>query len=223
MDQVLWISICYLVGISLLLVLNELNYRYWKFKGEYSRKIAHVLATLATLPFPFLFDSHWYVLALAFLFMLVLLVTRHIRQLNSIHDVSRLSYGSFLLPIGIYLAFLIYTLSGNPILYIIPISILAISDPMAAIVGMSIKKHNVPLSWPGRSSNKTLFGSLAFYISSTILCAVILIYFGIDINHVLLVSPIIGFLGTLAELFSWRGSDNLSIPLFVQLGLLLFL
>lgn len=223
MDRVLIISIGYLMGISLLLVLNELNYRIWKIKGEYSRKIAHVLATLATVPFPYLFDSHWYVFGLALLFMAVLLISQRIKQLNSIHDVSRVSYGSFLLPISIYLTFLIYTWSGNPILYTIPILVLAVSDPLAAIIGMGFRKNNVSLSLPGGHSNKTLFGSLAFYVSSTVLCFGMLMRSGIDPNHVILVSPIIGFLGTLAELFSWRGSDNLSIPLSVQLGLILFL
>ena len=220
MDRVLIISLCYLVGISLLLVLNELNYRIWKFKGEYSRKVAHVLATLATIPFPYLFDSHWYVLGLAILFMFVLLISQRIKQLNSIHGITRLSYGSFLLPISIYLTFLIYTFSGDPVFYTIPISILAISDPVAAMVGMRFQKNNVSLAWPGRRSSKTLFGSLSFYVSSTLLCAVLLIRSGLDINYVMLVSPVIGFVGTLAELFSWRGSDNLSIPLCVQLGLL---
>ncbi len=223
MDQVLRISIYYLIGISILLILNELSYRKWKYKGEYSRKTAHVLATLATAPFPFIFDNHWYILGLALLFGIVLWGSRRIKQLDSIHDVSRPSYGSFLLPAGIYLSFLIYSFSGNPVIYLIPIIVLALCDPLAAIVGMYFRENNVTLSLPGRNGNKTLFGSLAFYVSSTIICGLILHLSGLNLNQVVLISPLVGFLGTLGELFSWRGSDNLSIPLSVQIGLLMLL
>lgn len=218
MDNVLWISLGYLVGISLLLIFNEVNYRWFKIKGEYSRKIAHVLATLATLPFPFLFSSHWYVFGLAALFFVVLWSSQRIRQLNSIHDIARNSYGSYLLPLAIYFTFLGYTYSGAPVMYILPISILAICDPVAALVGMSVKRYNRTLSLPGIPSKKTVLGSLAFFGSSGIL-SVVLLTWGLEasMDKLVFMSIIIAIVGTLAELISWRGSDNLTIPLSVQL------
>ncbi len=218
------ISLGYLAGISLLLVLNEANYRWFKIKGEYSRKIAHVLATLATLPFPYVFSSHWYVLGLAVLFFGVLWFSQRIQQLDSIHDITRDSYGSFLLPLAIYVTFLIYTFSGDPVMYILPITILAICDPVAAIAGMSMKKHNRILSLPGIPSKKTVAGSMAFFLSSGLI-SVVFLSWGQEgaIIKVVSVSVIIAFVGTLAELFSWRGSDNLTIPLCVQLVLWLLI
>src|SRR5690606_23649251 len=122
MVNILLISLVYLVGISLLLVLNELNYRYWKLQAEYSRKIAHVLATLATLPFPWLGDIHWFLLGLVTVFVIFMFVSSRTRFLNSIHDVSRKSYGRLFLPIAIYLTYLIYTISWNPLLYLLPLN-----------------------------------------------------------------------------------------------------
>lgn len=224
MNSVVMISLGYFAGISLLLLLNEVNYQWFKVKGEYSRKVAHVIATLATLPFPYLFSSHWYVLGLALLFFAVLWFTQGSKHLNSIHDINRPSIGSYLLPVAIYCTFLIYTYIGDPVMYILPITILAICDPVAAISGMSMKKHNRSLSLPGIPSKKTVAGSMAFFLSSGLI-SVVLLSWGQEgsIIKVVYVSVIIAFVGTLAELFSWRGSDNLTIPLSIQLVLWLLI
>ncbi|HLU94761.1 MAG TPA: hypothetical protein VKZ54_11575 [Membranihabitans sp.] len=224
MDNILLIALVYLVGISLLLVLNELNYRYWKLQAEYSRKIAHVLATLATLPFPWLGDIHWFLLGLVTVFVIFMFVSSRTRFLNSIHDVSRKSYGSLFLPIAIYLTYLIYTISGDPLMYVLPMTVLSICDPAAAISGMSFQKGNVALSWPGRTSSKTLFGSGAFFIVSCLICFGYLNWLtDLPLGRVIVYSMLLSILSTLAELFSWRGSDNITIPLSVQVGLFLLL
>ncbi len=221
MTNVLIISLAYLAGISLLLLLNEVNYRWFRIKGEYTRKMAHVVATLATLPFPFLFSSHWYVLVLAALFFGVLWFTQKSQHLNSIHDIRRKSYGSFLLPVAIYVTFLIYTNTGNPVMYILPITILAICDPVAALAGMSVKRYNRKLTLPGHNSQKTLIGSLAFFASSALISAVVLFWSqSSEPNTIYRMVIAIALFSTLAELFSWRGSDNLTIPLSVQLALI---
>src|SRR5690625_7442279 len=100
MDNVLIISIIYFIGIAILLIANELYYRYLGVKGEYSRKFAHITATFATLPFPYIIPSHWYILVLALLFFAVLYVTQRSTFLNSIHDIRRRSVGSYLLPVS---------------------------------------------------------------------------------------------------------------------------
>lgn len=221
MSNVIIISLAYLAGISLLLLLNEVNYHWFRIKGEYTRKMAHVAATLATLPFPYLFSSHWYVLALALLFFGVLWLTQKSQHLNSIHDIRRRSYGSYILPVAIYVTFLIYTKTGNPIMYILPITILAICDPVAALAGMSVKKYNRKLTLPGQNSQKTLVGSLAFFVSSAVLSAIVLFWNQLYEPFIIYRMVIaVAIWSTLAELFSWRGSDNMTIPLSVQFVLI---
>jgi phytol kinase len=89
MTNIIVISILYLVGISLLLIFNELNYRRLKVKGEFTRKFAHFTATLAVVPFPYIFPSHWYVLILASIFFALLFIKHQIKQLRSINDIER--------------------------------------------------------------------------------------------------------------------------------------
>jgi dolichol kinase len=142
MGNIVVLSIVYLIGIVLLLTFNELNYRRLNLKGEFTRKFAHFMSTLAVVPFPYIFPSHWYILVLALLFFAVLFITQYSKQLKSIHDIERKSIGSYLLPLSIYITFLISNLLGNKFIYILPMLILAVCDPMAAILGINIKNYN---------------------------------------------------------------------------------
>ncbi len=224
MGNTVVISFMYLVAIALLLAFNELNYRRLKISGEITRKFAHFAATLAVVPFPYIMPSHWYVLILAAIYFAFLFITQKSKQLNSIHDIHRKSIGSYLLPLSIYLTFLISSLLDSKFLYILPMLILAICDPMAAILGINIKKMNGRIRILGHKMNKTWLGSAAFLVTSFII-SIIALYF----HHqaftfkAFWLSLLIAVAGTLAELFSWRGSDNLTIPLSVMLILVLFL
>ena len=224
MLNIVLLSFVYLAGISILLIFNELNYRRLKIKGEFTRKFAHFTSTLAVVPFPYIFTSHWYVLVLAIIFFVILLFTQKIKQLNSIHDIERKSIGSYLLPLSIYITFLISNLSDNKYIFILPMLILAISDPMASILGMNIVNYNGKIKIFGRKLAKTYLGSGAFFVSSFII-SIIAFYFHFRVFDLktFWLALIIAITSTLAELISWRGSDNLTIPLSVVMILMLFL
>ncbi|MGD9978068.1 MAG: hypothetical protein AB7S54_09055 [Bacteroidales bacterium] len=218
------LSFFYLIAIALLLIFNELTYRRLGIKGEITRKFAHFTATLATIPFPYIFSSHWYVMVLASIFFLVLFISQRGTQLKSIHDIERKSVGSYLLPLSIYVTFLISNLLGNKFLYILPMLILAICDPMAGILGLNFTKNNHNIKIFGIKTKKTILGSGSFLVSSFII-SIIALYFhrvAFDVKTFWLALTIAG-VSTLAELFSWRGTDNLSIPLSVVLVLVLLL
>lgn len=218
------LTFIYLIAISLLLIFNELTYRRLGIKGEITRKFAHFTATLATIPFPYIFSSHWYVLVLAIIFFIVLFISRNGTQLKSIHDIDRKSFGSYLLPLSIYLAFLFASLLDNKLLFILPILVLAVCDPMAGILGLNLKKNNKNIRIFGFDTKKTILGSGSFFVSCFIISIIALFYNRMlfDIKTFWL-ALIIATVSTLVELFSWRGTDNLTIPLSVLLMLILFL
>lgn len=218
------LAFIYLLGISILLIFNELNYRRLQVRGEITRKFAHFTATLATVPFPYIFTNHWYVLILAVIFFAVLFFTQHGKQLKSIHDIERKSVGSYLLPLSIYLTFLISVTFHNKFLYILPMLILAVCDPMAAILGMSTKKNNGRIKLFGIKTQKTVIGTGAFLVTSFVI-SLIALYFHRELFDLktFWLALAVSAVGTLAELAAWRGSDNLSIPLGVVLVLVLFL
>jgi hypothetical protein len=95
-----------------------------------------------------------------FFFFTILFVSKRIKQLKSIHDIERQSMGSYMLPVAIYLTFLVSALLNNSFLFILPILILTL---------------------------------------------------------------VIAVVSTLAELISWKGTGNLTIPMSVLLMLMLLL
>lgn len=224
MKNLLVLSFIYLIGISLLLVFNELIYRRLNPTGEVTRKFAHFTSVLATVPFPYIFPSHWYILVLALLFAVVLFITQSSKMLESIHDIERKSIGSYLLPLSIYITFLCFELLGNKFIYILPMLILAVCDPMAAILGYNIKTYNGRIKIFGKKLNKTWLGSSSFLILSFVI-SVIALYFhrGVFDLKTFWLASLVAVITMFAELISWRGSDNLSIPLSAMAVLILFL
>ena len=175
-------------------------------------------------PFPYIFTSHWYVLVLALIFFAVLFITQNGKHLKSIHDIERKSIGSYLLPLSIYGTFWISCMLHNKFLYILPMLILAVCDPMAAILGINIKNYNGRIKLFGHKFEKTWLGSGAFLFTSFII-SVIALYFHHSVFNLktFWLALLIAAISTLGEFFSWRGSDNLTIPLSVVLILVLFL
>ncbi|MBW6479416.1 MAG: hypothetical protein K0B37_08315 [Bacteroidales bacterium] len=218
------LTFIFLVAITLLLVFTEMIYRRLEIKGEITRKFAHFTATLSTITFPYLFEDHWYVLFLAIVFFLILYISRNGVQLKSIHDIKRISIGSYLLPVSIYLTFLISLKLEEKLLFILPILILAICDPMAGILGLEVHKYNHKIRIFGWKLKKTWLGSGSFLVSSFMI-SIIALYFNrmvLDVKTFWLALGI-AVIATLAELISWRGSDNLFIPMSVLIVLVLFL
>ncbi len=128
---------------------------------------------------------------------------------NFIHQPSRKSYGTVFYPAGILSAFIL--LYPNDINFFrVALLVLTLSDTLANFGG-SIKKGNYYLKITHET--KSVYGILFFTVSS------ILIYF-VLLSQTFSFSYFLLFiiLSIHLELISFRGSDNLSIPL----GLALF-
>lgn len=174
---------------------------------EISRKAVHLLGGLTALSFPYLFISHWTVLALSLSFCAIMLITKRKGLLKSIHDVGRESHGGIYYPIAVYLIFLLS--SAKPVIYLIAILVMAVSDAMAALVG---GKYGV-IKFDVEGNLKSLEGSLAFFFV-TFLCIHIplLLLTGVDRAESVLISCIIALLVTGFEAISLSGSDNFIVP-----------
>lgn len=213
--QIVWAGL-YGVFIVILLAAVELVHKRLGLRSEITRKIAHFVAAISTLSFPLLFDSHWYALVLAVLFFFLLLLTRKTRYLKSIHDIDRESAGSYLLPLAIYLPFLISLALGDVFLFLLPVLILAVSDPLAGLVGSSLTAGNPEIVIFSRKTRKTLWGSSAFFASSLLISvAAVSASTGRFDSKSVAIALCIAVAATLTELLSPRGTDNLTVPLVV--------
>lgn len=217
------LTVLFLVVFLLLLWFVELLYKRFKSPGELTRKLAHFTATLSTISFPYLFTDHWYVLALAIIFFILLFFSRKSRHLRSIHDIKRMSTGSYLLPVAIYVTFLIAHQLDNRFLFILAMMILAVSDPVAGLLGMKINGYNHEIVLFGKRMGKTWVGSFAFFISAFLLSLFAFYYHHqqFDLQSTML-SALVALVAGLAELLSPKGTDNLFIPLSVLCLLICF-
>ncbi len=216
----MWIILYLSAAFSALFAIAEALYRWWGVPAEYTRKLVHAGTGLLTLLFPILLSSHWQVLFLCGSFALILLVTQRTGMLPSIHAIRRTSHGSICYPTVVYFVFWAYewvaahgTGTVPALLYFyIPILIMALCDPMAALIG---RKWPV---WKFRvgAGTKSLAGSAAFFMSAFSLAAVLLLMFPVNSwapHQIPAIALTLGATTCTTEALTPNGFDNLTIPL----------
>lgn len=198
----------------------EFLYHKLKVKPELTRKLVHLGTGLLTLLFPLWITNHWFILALCSSFLLILILSLKFNFLPSINNVNRKTQGSILYPIVVYCCFLVHLKFDSLIYFYLPILILAICDPIAALVG---KKFPFG-SYKTFGHTKTLTGSAGFYFSAFVVSVICMSsLMTISFSEVLVISLCIALLSSLSEAFSHRGFDNFTIPTSAILILILTL
>lgn len=211
------------LGFLTLFGAAELLYHRFGVRSEWTRKIVHAGTGLITLLFPLVLESHWQVLLLCGSFLVLLLASSKFGWLPSINGIDRKSYGSLLYPVIVYLCFLIYATSGKGlILFYMPVLILAICDPVAALVGKQFP-WGIYHPW---GSLKTLSGSLAFLVSASAVC--LALFYGFEPARPVLVdrpgsAALVPVVATICEALSVRGTDNFTVPAGTIIALQLIL
>jgi dolichol kinase len=214
----IFLAFCFLA----LFAVAELLYHVGKVRVELTRKLVHLGTGVLTLLFPLLLGNHWLVLFLCSSFAVMLIISLRFKLLPSINAIDRVSYGSLLYPLSVYICYLAYQQQGNKlVLFYLPVLTLAICDPVAALFGKRYPygKYKIGVS------HKTIVGSSAFFLSSCLLNVCMASWFGLPTQsflHLALLIILLAFLATVAEALSSKGLDNLSIPLCV-LGVLVWL
>jgi phytol kinase len=167
---------------------------------------------LITASFPWLFDQVWPVLLLAASSLAVLVLvrsgfsaTRSVRGV--LHGVERSSWGELLFPVSVALLFVLA--QGDPLLYSVPILILALADAVAALIGV----YYGQTQFKTLEGSKSIEGSFAFFIVA-FLCVHVAVLLFTDTGRVesLLIGLLMGIIVMLFEAVAWRGLDNLFIP-----------
>jgi phytol kinase len=203
-------SACFLA----LFALVELFYWKLKMKAEHTRKLVHAGTGILALGFPIFFYSVWQVVIICTLFLVLLLLSRRSDFLRSINKVDRHTSGSILYPVIVIIVFAFYQNIGGPadqrqlVYFYLPILILAICDPVAALTGTWYKEKKK------LTGGKTLFGSACFSVSAFIISTLLLLSFHMsEIAPALFYSLVIALVTSLAERVSGKGWDNFTIPL----------
>lgn len=197
-------------GVGTVFLVSELLYHLGRLEAEKTRKIAHFGSGLTVLALPWLLRSAWTVLLLSCGFVLLLAGTRRAGLLPSVHAVPRRSRGAHYYPLSILVVFLIS--QGDPLLYLVPILILALCDPAAALVGQELGTFSYRVE---ADSSRTVEGSATFFALAYLISLVGLGLAGpedLTFPSLLLVPLCVAVVATGVEAICTGGADNLFVP-----------
>jgi len=201
------------VGVGVGELLRKLG-----FRSEMSRRFVHAYTGLAVITAPYFFESPnlIYLLCAAFIGVNLWAIPRRI--FKGMHDIERHSYGTVVFPIALVFCLVsCWTLDPARVFALqIAFAVLAISDPLASLVGSSLRH-------PGRfdvdGQTKSRAGSAAFFVSAFALTTVGLVVLrpfpGYQALEIAGVALVVASLSTVAELLGRRGWDNLTIVVAV--------
>jgi phytol kinase len=198
------------LGIFLLLTwITHALHHFGKIPSETTRKFLHVTGGLLALFLPLFFNSHWLVLVMCCLALLLLSVTYIKQWLPAVHKTRRKSLGSVLFPVPVYICYLAAALNQDLMLFYLPVSFLTISDTVAEWSGQRWGKSSGLVL----NGQKSVAGSLGFAACSLALAIAWCLYFNIPSGRLLITAVVVTTISTLAELVSTKGLDNLSVPI----------
>ncbi|MGW8315592.1 MAG: hypothetical protein ACWGNV_08330 [Bacteroidales bacterium] len=223
MNQNLIYYMVYALLYGIILLMGEGMYRYLNLPEAQTRNFSHLAAGLVSLPYPWVFTSHWWVLILAVQSAVVLLLTRSAGLFPSHHKSAGKSWGSPLFFASLYVCFLAYTLTRDVSFFLLPVLILTFSDMLASMVGRNIGK-NPPAPWnKWMAHGKTLQGSAAF-LGSSFFIATLMFYLkeGLNPGTSFVAGIGIALWTTLTEALFSRGVDNFFVPVITLIILFLY-
>lgn len=205
-----------ILGILLIVVVDEALWQAKILRGEYNRKFVHILVGSFAASWPWLI-SWRQIQLLCFL----LLAGRIINRLHTfVHDsagIKRKTYGDFFFPVGIGLCAFITT---NKLFFAIAVLNMAIADGLAAIVG---KLSHERWRYSIFGYTKTIIGTMTFWLVALFILGVGLLFSGdIDLNDYGLLLMVLPPILTIFENFSLFGLDDTTVPLVTLATLQLF-
>jgi|TARA_B100001094_G_C18177266_1_gene798621 phytol kinase len=184
----------------------DLIQKFTNHKSKWSRKATHILSGIVVVFFPeFLSSAEIYALTIFFFFFLLVSKWKNILTL---HDVSRTTYGELIYPISIFILNYLF-LPNDAYAFKIGILVLAFSDGLAGWIGEKIDYQPVFIF----QHKKSIGGSMIFFLSTFLIYSS---FFGLSLELILPILSVSLAL-TILEFFVILGFDNLVIPIVAGL------
>lgn len=199
-------------------LIGRLGIRYG-WSAELQRKAVHVATGLFAMALPWLLPDALLFYGLLALAILAMLVLRLPQIANgdvgkALHGVERKSWGDIMLVAAIGTLYFFSGQAGTPVLYLLPLAVLTLSDAAAAVAGSSYGR----LHYTIEDGQKSLEGSAIFFLITLILAMIFLLLLS-DVSRggVILLAMMTAAFATVVEADSWRGFDNYFVPVGVLL------
>lgn len=206
-----------LITVYILLVIKGSHFLKEKeqIKEETNRKLVHVLLSFCFFLAHYFFKTTMVAIILPLVFVIINMLSSKLKWFKNIkredQDLGIVWYAISLLVL-VYISFEqkdLFPIASCSVL------VLGLSDAVAGLIGTRWGKHTINV----KGKKKTLEGSLAFFITSSIIFLVILK----DVFPITYVeiSIITASLTMMIERFSTQGLDNVTVPLSTMFILLL--
>ncbi len=182
---------------------------------EIQRKAIHVATGLFAIALPFLVSDRWPV-ALLIALGIVVMAAMRVPALagnfgSALHGVGRKSYGEILLALAVGFVFL--RSRDNLILYALPVTVITLSDTAAALAGTAYGRRHFTIE---RGSKSVEGVAMFFLVTWVVAMSMLLLFTDVTRENVFLLGITVAAFGALVEMDSWRGLDNLFVPIAVH-------
>lgn len=208
--SILFGVICVVLLVFIAGFVRKIGQKY-NLSSETQRKLVHVSVGLFSLCLPLFFNkTSFAIFALCALIALLMLRFSPIKNTYgaAVHSVKRSSWGDILLLVSVSVLF--FLSKGDPVLYVLPLAVITISDACAAVIGTEYGR----LKFGTNDRKKSVEGTVVFFVVTWIVCAIILIMTPtIPRESIISLTTIISSFSALVEASSWHGLDNLFVPL----------
>jgi dolichol kinase len=197
-----------LLGVFIILVVNEILWRKKIFHGELKRKFVHILATIFIAFWPW-FLSWKTVQFLGIAMAVVLLLNRQLRILHYLGNIRQKTYGEVFLALAVTVCALI---TDEKAFFTIAMLQVALADGLAAIIG---SKFGGNWRYQVFHQTKSVVGSMTFWVTSLcvlgigLLSAHDVVEFNDYVFLLILLPPVLMVVENVAAF----GLDNLAIPI----------
>ncbi len=206
---------CYTLWLAVVFGVAEWL-RSRQFEGEAVRKVIHigvgniiVLAWLFDIPQPI-------AVSVSLLFSFLALLSYRVKILQSLNGVARDSYGTFFYAASIACLFALYWRPGLHAYAAIGVLVMTWGDALAALIGRRWGRRQYVFA----GVTKSWEGSAVMWLVSSIAIAAVLSTSSwwmpgqpLGWGGVILGALAIGAISALLEMLSWRGLDNITVPL----------
>lgn len=203
-----------IVGLGIILLVDELLWRHKLLYGELKRKFVHIGATCFIAFWPWLIS--WQAIQLLGLAMFVgLVVNRYFKTLHYLGNIRKKSLGEFFLALAVFFCAL---LTDEKLFFALAMLHVALADGIAAVVGSKFRSN---FRYTVFGQTKTVIGSMTFWVVSLFILGIGALFAHNSIpfdNYAVLLFALPPVLMVL-ENISVLGSDNLVIPVAVILSL----
>ncbi len=196
--------------VVVLITTAEIVRRLLNGGTEFTRKFVHVIVGILMVCAPYLFTSGVPVMMISVMMVAVTFFSIRFDFLKSLHATGRTSYGTMYHPLA-FLILVILFWDSSPTILSISILILAVPDALAAMAGQYVRSpHYLKVG----DDKKTAEGTVTMFVSTLVCIILSTSFFGIETGMpILTVAIMISLFAAGWELISFKGSDNLTVPL----------